>query len=75
MLGADAHPVAADGRSHSLNRLILADDVFAKPLIQLAEALELLFPDFCCRNLRPQLNDMGQILHTQLRVSLFQQGI
>ena len=75
MLGADAHPVAADGGGHGLHRLILAHDVLLEPVLQLAQPLELLLPDAGGRDLGPQLDDVGQVLHGQLRVALGAEGI
>ena len=75
MLGADAHPVPADGGRHGLHGLVLADDMAFKAGLQLAEALKLLLPDLGGGNLGPQLNDMGQILHGELGVALCQQAV
>ena len=44
MLGADADAIAAHGGGHGGDRLILPDDMRFQSLIQLAQALEFLFP-------------------------------
>ena len=65
VLGADAHPTPADGGGDCLDRLILADDVLLEPLLQLGELLILLLLDLAGRDVGPQLNDVGQMLHPQ----------
>ena len=70
VLGGDAHPVAADGGGDGGNGLVLAHNLGLEPLVQLAEALELLLPDLAGRDLRPQLDYPGQVLHGQLGLPL-----
>ena len=74
VLGGDAHPVPPHGGGHSLHRLVLADDVAFQAALQLAQALELLLLDLGRRDLGPQLDDVGQVLHGQLGVALFHQA-
>ena len=75
VLGGDAHPVPPHGGGHGGHRLVLADDVALEPPLQLAQALELLFPDLGRRDLGPQLDDVGQVVHAELGVALFQQTV
>ena len=49
VLGADAHPVAADGGGHGGNGLVLAYDVLFQPVLQLRQALEFLLLDLAAR--------------------------
>ena len=57
-----------------MDRLILTDDVLLQPLLQPGQALVLTFLDLAGGDLGPQLDDVGQVVHGQLGVSLFQQA-
>ena len=46
-----------------------------EPLFQLAEPLEFLLPDLGGRDLGPQLDNVGNILHGQLGIALQKQGV
>ena len=67
VLGRDSHPVAADGGRHGGNGLVLAHNMALQALLQLGQTLELLLLDLAGRDLRPHLDDAGDILHGQLR--------
>ncbi len=70
VLGGDAHPVPANSGGDSRDGLILANDMVFQALLKLAQTLELLLPNAGGGNLGPQLNDVGQILHGQLGLTL-----
>ena len=75
VLGRDAHPVAADGSGHGGNGLVLPHHMGAQALVQLRQTLELLLLDLAGRDLRPHLDDAGDVLHGQLRRTLGADGI
>ncbi|CAN4003274.1 Malate-2H(+)/Na(+)-lactate antiporter, partial [Dysosmobacter welbionis] len=75
VLGGDAHPVPPHRGGYGGHGLVLADDMALEPHFQLAQALELLLPDLGRRDFGPQLDNMGQILHGELWIALFQQTV
>ena len=75
VLGGDSHPVPPHGGGHRRDGLVLSDDVTLEPLLQLAEPLEFLLPDLGGRDLGPQLDNVGDILHGQLGITLQKQGV
>ena len=66
VLGRNAYPVAADGGGHGGNGLVLPHHMGAEALIQLRKALEFLLLDLAGRDLRPHLDNAGDVLHGQL---------
>ena len=65
MLGRDAHAIAADGGGDGGDGLVLSDDVRFEALVKLAQALKLILTDAACRDLRPQLDHTGKVIHCQ----------
>ena len=63
LLGGNPHPVPADSLCHRLHRFVLADNMGFQPGFQLAQLLVLLGLDLGGGDLRPHLNNPGQILH------------
>ena len=66
MLGGDAHAVAADGGGNGGHGLVLSHNVLLQPILQLVEAAELGFFNFTGGDLRPHLDDAGDVVHGQL---------
>ena len=69
-LGGDAHPATANGGGHGVDRLVLADEVLAQPVLQLGQPLVLGLLDLAGGDLGPQLDDPGQMGHRQGRGAL-----
>ena len=75
VLGRDTHPVPPHGGRHRRDGFVLSDDVALEALLQLAEPLEFLLPDLGGLDFGPQLDDVGDVLHGQLGISLQKQGV
>ena len=67
LLGGQTNAVATDCLGNGIHRLILTHDMSLKPVCQALNLLILLSLNLGGRNLRPQLNNPGQILHRHLR--------
>ena len=75
VLGADAHPAAADGGGHSGYGLVLTNHMGLQPVLQLGQPLIFLLLDLAGGNIGPQLDHIGQMGGGEHGLPLLQKAV